>query len=82
MKSKYVNVYLEAEIRCPQCGRKVANLSPDRAKAIFAGNGFMCVACKVVVEVLLISPTRVVEHRDEAVGEGADATPKILSTED
>ncbi len=25
---------------------------------------------------------RVVEHRDEAVGEGADETPKILSTED
>ena len=25
---------------------------------------------------------RVVEHRDEAVGEGADETPKFLSTED
>ena len=26
--------------------------------------------------------TRVVEHRDEAVGEGADETPNNLSTED
>ena len=35
-----------------------------------------------VIQEIRNEQTRVVEHRDEAVGEGAEETPKNLSTED
>lgn len=74
MGKKYEYVYFEAEIICPRCGRMVSHLSPDKEKAISAGTGFMCVACNVLVQIMLISPTRADEQRHAPAEAGGACT--------
>ena len=83
MMLHYDNFFETVTLTCPHCG---SSTEIDYRAFLLVLNlhlgGQRCFDCGCDYAVTTICLTRVVEHRDEAVGEGADETPKFLSTED
>ena len=78
--SVYTNANLY--VTCPHCDHQHKMDLPAFVHAINRWVMLVCVACGTHFTISLVRQTRVVEHRDEAVGEGAEESPKTLRTED
>jgi len=69
-------------LNCPKCKWRFPVKLPAFCLATHEGRFIACAACGSEFTVSVELLDRVVEQRDEAVGEGAEESPKTLRTKE